>query len=74
MLQFIVLGRIPGTSFQLNFYNYLAILGVCLVAGWIAGLIIEQMLIKRCNKLATNLWPHLKFRRYQDRFRVTYQV
>lgn len=70
MLQFIVLGYVPGTSIQLQFEDVLLIVGILLVMLWISGFVLNQILQASYNRLAVNLWPYLRFRRRQDTFTV----
>lgn len=70
MLQFIVLGYIPGTSVQLSFADWLLLTATLLVVLKMLGYLLECVLRRIMSTLATSFYPYLKFRRRQDSFTV----
>lgn len=70
MLQFIVLGYVPGTTFQLSFIDWLLFVATLCIALRLLSLLMAEILMRTLSELATCLYPYLKFRRRQDTFTV----
>lgn len=70
MLNFIVLGYVPGTSIQISFTGYLLILAGFVLLSWLIGRLLSYILRSTLSHGATCMYPYLKFRRRADTFTV----
>lgn len=63
MLQFIVLGYVPGTTIQLSFFEYLVLVGIACVLLWLAGLLLTFAVQLAYMRQLRRIFPFIKFRR-----------